>query len=206
MNRIPFRLLIVLLLIAACEPAPQGSDSDTTAVVTSPDAGADESAAGGPASGEGANRKDGDSDPGVALQTILDGAFQRDPQTQDLTVLDELNEPSRVDVETRPNRHVRGQTDTLRTLRYDGLDLTVYHVSDGKEILQTVSVTDERFRTDRGLHVGMSRGAIEATLGQPTRRSGNEYVYDLGGQLPTMLHVAFSTDIVSRLEWKYPVD
>lgn len=207
MHRYALTIATGLLILVGCESSPgNGEDQiDTTAgpqqpvpdnTITAPPGEVQRGENGGTAA----------ADPGVPLQTILDRAYERDPQTQEVTVLDNLNEPRSVHEEPRENRHIPNQTDTLRTLHYDGLDLRVYHVSGGKEILERVSVTSDAYEADDGLSVGMARSDVESLRGAPDERQNGTYVYDLGGELPTMLHVAFSGDEVSRLEWRYPVD
>lgn len=210
MHRYVLTIATGLLILVGCESPPgDGEDQvDTTAgpqqtipdnTVTAPPGEVQRGQ-------QGENGDMSTAEPGVSLQTILDRAYERDPQTQEVTVLDDMNEPQSVDEEPRENRHIPNQTDTLRTLHYDGLDLRVYHVSDGKEILERVTVTSDVFETDDGLAVGMARSDVEALRGGPDERQDGTYVYDLGGELPTMLHVVFSGEEVSQLEWRYPVD
>lgn len=199
-------LATALMFSAACEGPQNAADTDTSqtapddTLVSSPDT------TGSVANGDAAASTDGTTAvPGVALQTILDRASDRDPQTQELRVLDQLNDPQFIDVQTHPNRHYPDQTDTLRTYNYEGLQLTVHHAS-GKELLDNVTVTGQQYETDDGLSVGISRSEVEDLRGQPDQQRNGAYVYDLGGPMPTMLHVAFSGDEVSRLEWRFPID
>lgn len=201
MHRLLATLIIGLLTIAACDSpddvTPDPTDTTQTATNNAPvehttGARLDES---GAAAG-----------PGVSLQTILDQAFARHPQTGELTFLDRLHDPQNVSVETQENIHDPTQIDTLRTLQYDGLELTVYHVSGGKEILKNITVTGDQYETSEGLSVGMTRSKVESLRGQPDQQQNGRYVYNLGGPMPTMLHVAFTDDEVSRIEWQYPID
>lgn len=209
-----------LLLFVACETPRDDADPQegTTAERTSPDdtatAPPEEVQRGdGETSDEHVSehypRGDGErvtAGPGVSLQTILDQAYSRDPQTEQLTILERLNDPQAIDREPRENRHVPNQIDTLKTYRYEGLHLRVYDVTDGKEILERVTVTSGAYETEDGLSVGITRSELELQRGEPDQRREDTYIYDLGGELPTMLHVALSGDTVSRLEWRYPVD
>src|SRR5690606_38820778 len=61
--------------------------------------------------------------PGVPLAEILG------PSAEAAALHDRLNEPARVETEAVENRHVPSQTDTLRTLVYDGLAPTFYEVT-----------------------------------------------------------------------------
>ena len=216
------RLLIIaatLLLFAACETPRDDADPDPdTAATQLPDntvtappgevqrgdgAESDEEATEQDSRGDGERITAG---PGVSLQAILDQAYSRDPQTEQLTILERLNEPQAIDREPRENRHVPNQIDTLKTYRYGGLHLRVYDVTDGKEILERVTVTSDAYETEDGVSVGITRSELELQRGEPDQRREGTYVYDLGGELPTMLHVALSGDTVSRLEWRFPVD
>ena len=56
--------------------------------------------------------------------------------------LDRLNDPLRVDEAPRPNRHDPSQTDTVRTLYYDGMEIGIYDVSASGQRLVTPQALD----------------------------------------------------------------
>lgn len=201
-------IVVGLLILAACEsPSPNGTVPDGAEQADTVQTPSDDTAAPSPQHGQTRqDEEDAAAGPGVSLQTILDRAHERDPETGALTLLDRLNEPQSTSAETRQNTHDPSQTDTLRTRRYDGLELTVYHVSGGKEILKNVTVAGSQYQTDQGLSVGMTRSELESLRGQPEERQDGTYIYNLGGGMPTMLHISFSGDEVSRMEWQYPID
>lgn len=149
------------------------------------------------------------SSAGVTLPEILDDANERRADGS-LGILDRLREPQRVEAAPIENRHVEGQTDTLRTLHYDGLTLEVYAVADGKEILQELRVTGEGYETAEGIGVGSTREAVRRALGEPVRSGGDTLTYETATSpddpTPTTLTVRFDGDRVAALTWTYYVD
>lgn len=147
--------------------------------------------------------------PNVALPTLLENAYQRDDDGS-LSILDRLGEPQRVTREPVENRHVPGQTDTLRTLVFDGLEMEVYAVTGGKEILQEVRVTGEGYETAEGLGVGSSRAAVRDVLGTPARTEGATVTYEIASgpddPTSTQLHIRYDGDRVASMVWSYYVD
>lgn len=189
-----FRLitLLTILILVGCEPASEREETAEPPADTTAQA---------PTAGE----NDAGADPGVELHVLLDRAYERDQEGR-LTVLERLDEPARVTTETRENRHDPSRTDTLRTWHYDALTLTVVHAGQTKEILKSITVSGDRYRTDEGLHVGMSRGQLENAWGEPSERRNGTYVYERNGPMPMRVHAAFDGDTVTRLEWVYPID
>lgn len=190
------RLLVLALLLslAACEasenvPTPGAPLPDSTAT-TDPDAldGADDDAA--PAGG-----------PGLALPALVDAAG-------DPALLGRLAPPQRTEATPQPNRHDPSQTDTLRTLHYDGLQLTVYDVAGSERtLLQSIEVTSAAYATDAGLRVGSTRADVAAALGAPERTEDGAAVYTVGsGPTPPALHVRYAGDAVERLTYHFYVD
>lgn len=143
---------------------------------------------------------------GISLQALLDGARRQSPGPDELAILDRLNEPLRVSIDTQRNRHQPSQVDTLRTHDYDGLELTVYHVAGGKELMKNVTVTGSGLETPQGISIGMSRTDVENVLGAPAEREDGAHVYERDGPMPTRLYVHFDGDRVSEIEWRFPID
>ncbi len=148
--------------------------------------------------------------PGVSVDRIVAAGAAGDAAA----VLGRLQPPRRVTTEALANRHVPGQTDTLRTYHYDGLALTVYDVSaSDKQLLYALQVTSDAYVPQRPhvLHVGMARAEVEAALGAPDERleDGVTYQYALdgdGGAPGTLLLVRFDEGAAAALEWSFYVD
>ena len=145
--------------------------------------------------------------PGVPLADLVDAAMERAPGQDSLTVLDRLNPPLRIEAVPRPNRHIPGQIDTLRTFHYAGLQFTVYDVSgSAKEIMQRIVVTDSAYTTEAGVHVGMRPQQVRVALGAPSEVTDGTFVYELSRVTPNQLRVVFGAGRATRLEWDFYVD
>lgn len=143
------------------------------------------------------------------LSEILDSAFDR-AEDGSLAVLDRLGDPRRIEAEPVQNRHDPAQTDTLRTYVYDGLELDVYAVAGGKELLEEVRVTGSRYETAEGLGVGSTRAAVRDALGPPLRADGDTLTYERTESpedpTPTTLEVRLDGDRVAAMTWQFYVD
>lgn len=145
--------------------------------------------------------------PGVSLDALIEAGIDRPPGTDSLPVLDRLRPPLRIEREPHENRHVRGQVDTLRTYVYRGMKFTVYEVAGAsKEIMESLTVVDSRYETEKGLRVGLSREESEVLLDSPDQAQGDTLVYELGSPVPNFLRVSFEKNRISRLEWSFYVD
>lgn len=142
--------------------------------------------------------------PGLPLAALLD------PAADARTLLARLDAPRRAEAEAVPNRHVPGQTDTVRTLVYDGLTLEVYQVAGGATFLQRVAVTGEGYETAEGLGVGSPRAAVEAVYAHPAGASGGAVRYDHydgpDDPTPTGVEVRYAGDRVAAMTWSFYVD
>ena len=142
--------------------------------------------------------------PGVRIDRIL-------AASGDLSsVLDRLRPPRARRADPVSNRHVAGQIDTLRTWRYDGLDLEIYQTADGRSLLQRLAVTSGTYGTSDGLSVGEARGDLEGVLGPPASERGAEATYRIGEPMPTVIRVVydFDEDGIERafsIEWRPPI-
>lgn len=144
---------------------------------------------------------------GVPLTALVDAAMHRPPGQNALPVLDRLNDPLRIETESRPNRHIPNQVDTLRTFHYPGLQFTVYDVTgDPKEIMQHIVVTDSAYATEAGVHIGMHPQQVRAALGAPDTTADGTFTYRLSEVTPSQLRVAFEGETATRLEWDFYVD
>ena len=118
-----------------------------------------------------------------------------------------LGAPESVEKEPIENEHDPSQTDTLRTLVYEGLQVEFYDVSgSGKQMLRHITLTGEQYAGPRGLHPGISRAAVKDTLGPPSRTKQDQFIYEAGEPTPTFTIVHFEGDAATRIEWAFYVD
>lgn len=124
-----------------------------------------------------------------------------------------LGAPREVDVRTAPNRHVRDATDSLITLRYDGLSFGLNRPGPvERDLLTEVDLTDAGVPLPGALRLGGTSVLEAATLlGPPdaTRTAGdttvNEYaVPGEGAEDRVELH--FVGDTLRRVRWSPYVD
>ena len=113
-------------------------------------------------------------------------------------------------VEPVANRHDPEQTDTLRSLIYDGLTLMFYDVTGGAALLQEVAVTGPGYETNEGIGVGSTRVEVEAAFGSPVQTADGDPVYELfeGPEDPTgtYVRVTYEGERATALRWQFYVD
>lgn len=144
---------------------------------------------------------------GIELAALVEARLNPEPGTERLSLLDSLAPPLRVETEPTENRHVPDQIDTLRTLHYDGLRLTLYDVSASEStILTEIEVTGGQYALREGLRVGDTRENTEDALGPPDERENGTYVYEYSNGAPHYLRLYFSGDTVSEIEWSFYYD
>ena len=123
-------------------------------------------------------------------------------------IRDALGEPDSVRREPVANRHVPDQTDTIVTLHYPTLRATLYLVTGGGDLLQSVRVTDDRHLRDPAVRIGMPWEEVRRRLGEPHDREGDVPVYwcrsCTGAEHPVRFHVAGGR--VRAVEFTYYVD
>lgn len=144
---------------------------------------------------------------GIDLAALVEARLNPEPGTERLSLLDSLAPPLQVETEPTENRHVPDQIDTLRTLHYDGLSLTLYDVSASEStILTEIEVTDGQYALREGLRVGDTRENAEDALGPPDERENGTYVYEYSNGASHYLRLYFSGDTVSKIEWSFYYD
>jgi len=145
----------------------------------------------------------------VSLEHTLDVMLRPSSQAAAETFLAALPTALATHDETVANPHDPRRQDTVRTLQYDGLALTVYRVqSTGTRFPVAVSVTSPAYRTKSGLHVGLSSHEVVALLGEPTARHGGTWVYqvDAASSAPFELTVRLDGGTVRSLRWAAYID
>ena len=130
----------------------------------------------------------GVAQPGVSLDQIL--AERGD----DAAFLADLRPPRSQSAKPTPNEYVQGQTDTVRTYVYDGLQIEAYEVSEGRTFIRRVDVTSGDYGTSSGLSVGETRAALESVLGTPIEEEGGVAYLTGSEPTPTTVEVEYEPD------------
>lgn len=145
------------------------------------------------------------SEPPVSLAEILN---RLDTEGDESSLVAELTEAGEVVVTTEENRHTRGQIDTVRTIRFPGLEVEAYAVSGGPTFVREVRVTGGDYASAEGLGAGVSRETVEGLYGEPVRTLGERVIYETSdAPAPTTLEVVYGPEGEAvRLVWRPYVD
>ena len=144
----------------------------------------------------------------ASVQDVIATGLHVKPDMDARDALQKLGEPESVETERVPNRHRPQQVDTLRTLHYPGLTITVYDATAlDKSLVTDVKITSPAYEASDGLRVGMSRqGALER-IQNATWVSGDTLVSNLDDKGPPVeLIVTFDGDEVKALAWHFYID
>jgi hypothetical protein len=145
----------------------------------------------------------------VSLEATLDAMLRPSSATTAETFLGTLPRPLEAHDRNVANPHDRRLQDTVRTLRYEGLALTVYRVqATGSRFPVAVRVTSPIYRAVNGLQVGLASQDVVAILGEPTARHGTTWVYQIHAPMstPYELTVQLHDGRVQALRWAVYLD
>ena len=142
-----------------------------------------------------------------SVTTVLEQALSRSEELLPNEVRQQLGTPQQVQTEAVQNEHDPSQTDTLRTLVYDGLQVKYYDVSQSqKSLLMHITMTGDRYTSPQGLRTGLSRSEVRNILGTPTETQSQELTFEEGDPTPIVTTVHFSNGAADRIEWSFYVD
>jgi len=146
----------------------------------------------------------------ISLERALNATLRPSGPGAAEAFLGSLPAPRAVHERSVPNRQDSTRRDTLRTLVFQGIAITVYRVSaSGKRFPVKVAVTAERFRAPDGLAVGLDRDHVRTILGPPTSATSALWRYQRPappGAAPFELRVHFQNGHVTALVWLAYVD
>jgi hypothetical protein len=147
--------------------------------------------------------------PPVSLEATLDAMLRPSSATAAETFLSTLPHPLEANDRNVANPHDRRLHDTVRTLRYDGLALTVYRVrATNSRFPVAVLVTSPAYRALNGLQVGLAARDVVAILGEPTAQHDATWIYQIHTPLraPYELTVRLHDGRVQALRWAVYLD
>lgn len=114
------------------------------------------------------------------LQALVDTALTLEPELRLAWFLRQLGEPEHVVSEPFQNLHDPTQIDTIKTLYFPDLQLSIYQVrASGLNILIALRVVSPHYSTQQGLRLGSSRREIEQALGPPLVDDGTLLLYHI---------------------------
>lgn len=122
-------------------------------------------------------------------------------------VLERLGPPVQVNAEAVADAARTTAPDTLRTLIYYGLELSLYEpAAAATSSLWRMALTDARYTSPDGLRVGFAESQVYAVLGLPTRQEHSRYHYESTPSRPFDLTLIMERRVVSRIEWHFDVE
>lgn len=144
--------------------------------------------------------------PSDVVSRVIQDALRSDGRLSYNALLRRLGPPRAVQTEPVANQYVQGQTDTLRTLVYTGLEALVYDVTnDTKSFLVRLSVSSTQYTSPEGVRVGLNEERVLDQIGPPTRRnsSSGEWIYQESNPTPTSMVVRIRDDRVVQIDWEF---
>ena len=194
---------LLALLISGCAGSTDQSPSPET---SSPEASPSPSETVEP-SEEQSTAKEGRAPTPQRVKQFIGDALQSNAEVTPADVERRLGAPESIEAKPIENEHDPSQTDTLRTLVYEGLQVEFYDVSgSGKQMLRRITLTGDQYTGPRGLHPGISQAAVKDTMGAPSRTEQDRLIYEAGDPTPTFTIVHFNGDAAARIEWSFYVD
>ncbi len=94
------------------------------------------------------------------------------------SVVKALGNPVKSTSEKHPNRHEEGVEDTLETLEYEGLALTLATTGSHQKHWALVLICDSDRYALRGVRVGDPVGKVLEALGDPDEKTPEKVVYE----------------------------
>ena len=107
------------------------------------------------------------------------------------------------------NRHVPGQIDHVHTLKYDGLEVSVYRASEDppRDLIGRLVVTDKKYPVKWGLKIGVTTDAVKSVLGEPDRVKEGTFEYVLEECAGTCsVSFSFQNGLLEKIEWEWGID
>jgi len=197
----PAIIIAAVALFATCAP-----DADREAVPVEGGPGAVEE----PAEATPGDRADAPDLPGETVRERCEAFYEEGLAVKARTrdeLREELGEPRGIEGETEPNRHDPARTDSLWTVRYDGLEAEI-RPARGNDLLERMTVTDDRHLRYREPAIGISEEELAALFGDPDREVVGDLQYLCAPEPMPDMPITFRTTggRVTAIVWAYYVD
>ncbi len=151
----------------------------------------------------------------IICMTLMVAACAHAPVSDDISAIGEriaaraCPGTAPVVVRTEPNRHVEGVTDSIRSLRCDGIEVQTLVspvASDPSGLLTRVEVTAPGHGLPAYMEIGQSVRAALSRLGPPAARENGQLVYPLDGESESRMSVEEDAGKVRAVRWDWYVD
>lgn len=119
-----------------------------------------------------------------------------------------LGEPDSTTRRAVENRHDPSRTDTIIRLHYDGLTARIHRPADLDDLLDQVTVRDDRYLQQDAIRIGMPWSEVRSRLGEPEGERDGGYLYACGtcGPVSEPIVVVVDDGVVSSIRFDYYVD
>lgn len=118
-----------------------------------------------------------------------------------------LGPPDSVSTTVEPNRHIPDETDTILTLIWPGLSVTLRLAPDGRALVEDAVVRENRFLPWSEPAIGDAADAVIAILGEPEERDDVHLLYVCGsGPVNEPIALELRSDTVRAVAYHYYVD
>lgn len=126
----------------------------------------------------------------LTCDMLPDSLLQAEPTRAGL--LARYGSPVNITSAVEPNRHVDGAVDSLFTLSYPGLQVTIRTPAQGRDMAETVHISDNRYIRFPDVGMGAAASHVLDRLGEPWEVQGDRLVYNcgMGADQPTTFLIA----------------
>lgn len=119
-----------------------------------------------------------------------------------------LGEPDSTTREAVQNRHDPSRTDTIIQLHYPGFTARIHRPADLDDLLDQVTVRDNRYLQQDAVRIGMPWSEVRSRLGEPEGERDGGYLYscDTCGPVSEPIIIFVDDGAVSSIRFDYYVD
>ncbi|MEX1184065.1 MAG: hypothetical protein WEF86_12610 [Gemmatimonadota bacterium] len=107
---------------------------------------------------------------------------------------------------TEPNRHLPDATDSLFTVFYPGLTVSIRTPPSARDLVSGVDVTDNRYLVNEAVGIGAPAEQVIDVLGPPATLDDATLVYSCAEAVEQPVTFVLVNGAVARIEIEYYVD
>lgn len=114
--------------------------------------------------------------------------------------------PDSIESRTEPNRHLQGATDSLFTVYYPGMVMSLRKPSQGQDLASGLEVSRNRYLRYPTIGIGSPADRVVRVLGPPQERDDRKIVYDCGIGAEQPVTFALEEGVVRGVNVAFYVD